>query len=207
MELVLPERLRARLELLYGQMEEAYAAVARKLAFSCEGCPDNCCDSYFQHHTYVEWVYLREGLAALPVDRRREIERHAAEYLQAVAAAESRGERPQVMCPLNEGGLCILYQHRMLVCRTHGVPARMRRPDGQILQFPGCFRCQELVEEREKAGAEIDAVERTPLLLQLVDIENELLHFRRHVYPKVKLTIADMIVKGPPAVTSAHCEP
>ena len=49
---------------LYRRMEEAYDKVAVSLNFSCAGCPDNCCDSFFQHHTYIEWAFLWEGLAA-----------------------------------------------------------------------------------------------------------------------------------------------
>ena len=35
---------------LYAEMEVAYDKIATLLEFSCRQCPDNCCDSYFQHH-------------------------------------------------------------------------------------------------------------------------------------------------------------
>jgi len=204
-ELVLPEHLAERIAGLYARMEEDYNKVARALGFSCVGCPDNCCDSYFQHHTYAEWAYLWRGLRMMSDEKQEKIRQWAVKFREKSRQAESRGERPQVMCPLNENGLCVLYAHRLLVCRTHGVPARMRRPDGQILRFPGCFRCQELVDEREKTGLKTPSVERTLLLTELVKIEEELLEYRRQLYPKVKMTIADMILEGPPTIPP-HCE-
>ena len=51
---------------LYRRMEEAYDKVAGELNFSCAGCPDNCCDSFFLHHTYIEWGYRWEGLLKVP---------------------------------------------------------------------------------------------------------------------------------------------
>lgn len=200
-ELVLPDDLAEKVANLYSRMEEDYDKVARVLGFSCEGCPDNCCDSYFQHHTYTEWAYLWRGLKMLPASELTQIEEWAENSIVECSRAEAKGERPQVMCPLNEKGLCTLYAHRLLVCRTHGVPAVMRRPDGKNLHFPGCFRCQDIVE---KLGEEeIPFVERTTLLRQLVVIEDELLEQRRHLYPKIKMTIAEMIVKGPPVIPAA----
>lgn len=206
-ELVLPEPLAGRMEQLYTRMAADYAVVARALQFGCEGCPDNCCDSYFLHHTYAEWAFLWQGLRQLPMETQARVRLRAEQYRQECSLARDRGERPQVMCPLNEDGLCILYNHRLLVCRTHGVPARMRRPDGQVLEFPGCFRCQEIVEEREKKqGLKTPRVERTPLLMELVKLEDELLGYRRQVFPKVKLTIAEMIVVGPPMLSPTCLE-
>jgi hypothetical protein len=197
-ELLLPGHLVGRLCELYKQMEVQYDAVAGALDFGCDGCPDNCCDSYFQHHTYAEWAYLWLGFTQLQEGRRQQVLARANEYMDGCRLAESCGERPQIMCPLNENGRCILYAHRLLVCRTHGVPARMRRPDGRVLQFPGCFRCQELVVKREEAGLKTPHVQRTPLLLELVKVEDEFLEQKRSDYPRVKLTIAEMLLKGPP---------
>lgn len=204
-ELTLPEHLAERIAELYGRMEDDYNRVAKAIDFSCRGCPDNCCDSYFLHHSYAEWAYLWRGLRRLEAEKLEKVRKRAKTYQEECRQAEEKGERPLVMCPLNEEGLCILYAHRLLVCRTHGVPARMRRPDGRLLQFPGCFRCQELVGEREKTGVKTPGVDRTPLLTELARVEEELLHYQRNLYPKVRMTIADMILAGPPAVPP-HCE-
>ncbi len=204
-EIILSERQLQELEDIYRQLQVQYRKVAEELDFSCSGCPDNCCDSYFQHHTYTEWAHLFMGFMQLEPARQELILEKARQHLQQSERQLAAGQRPQVMCPLNDEGLCTLYGHRLLVCRTHGVPAKMTRPDGQRLQFPGCFRCQEIVEARHD-GQPPCRVERTPLLRRLALLENELLENRRHLVPRVKMTIAEMLVKGPPAIPRPQCE-
>jgi hypothetical protein len=191
---ILQPELAAKIADLYDRMEKAYDIVARQLDFSCDGCPDNCCDSYFQHHTYVEWAYLWQGLMALAPERRKEIENRAAEYGAACERALARDERPQVMCPLNDEGRCGLYQHRLMICRMHGVPSSLTFPNGKVQRFPGCFRCQEIVGER----LAVPTVERAPLFRGLAALEQEFLGPLQGELPKVKKTIADMILLGPP---------
>lgn len=178
---------------LYRRMEQAYDIVARQLDFTCDGCPDNCCDSYFQHHTYLEWAYLREGLDGLAPEQRREVEKRAAGYVAASEEALAMEERPGIMCPLNEEGRCLLYRHRLMICRMHGVPSSLTFPNGRKQTFPGCFRCQELVSDRPA----VPTVERAPLFKELVALEQELLVGRQGQLPKVKKTIAEMILREP----------
>lgn len=205
-EVVLSGHLSEEIRKIYEEMESGYDAVAKALKFSCDGCPDNCCDSYFLHHTYTEWSYLWQGLRQVSEAKQEEIMERAREYILACEKAEALGERPQVMCPLNEEGRCILYSHRLMVCRTHGVPASMRRPDGQQLNFPGCFRCQKIVSKKFVHDSEAPHMERTPLLQRLVAVERELMGEKLHLYPRVKLTIAQMLIQGPPAIPVPHCE-
>lgn len=199
-EITLSPDDKRELEDIYTELQKEYERLAGSLQFSCSGCPDNCCDSYFLHHTYTEWAYLWEGVRALEQKDQDTLIERAKEYLTACARAELQGERPQVMCPVNDDGRCRLYRHRLLVCRTHGVPAKITRPDGQSLEFPGCFRCQEIVKDQGLETVLIP-VERTPLLRRLALLENKLLYMKRHLQPKVKLTIAEMLVKGPPELS------
>jgi hypothetical protein len=204
-EVVLPEKLLKQLRTIYEKLEREYDAVAGQLGFSCVGCPDNCCDSYFLHYTYTEWAFLWLGYGRLDPVEQKDILKKSQNYIKQSDAAKKSGERPLVMCPLNKGGLCVLYEYRLLVCRTHGVPAALTRPDGQKLQFPGCFRCQEVVQGRY--GKVLPPhVERTPLLREFVLLEDDLFDNRRSLVPKVKMTIAEMIVKGPPVVPILHCQ-
>lgn len=196
-EVVLSEQQVRELEDIYEKLQQEYARVAAALDFSCSGCPDNCCDSYFLHHTYAEWAHLWRGIRQLGPERQRTLVARARTYLAQCTEAMAAGRRPQVMCPLNEYGLCVVYEHRLLVCRTHGVPATMTRADGQTLRFPGCFRCQEIVEGLSERPPH---VARTPLLTRLALLENELLDNKRHLLPKVKMTIAEMLVQGPPTL-------
>jgi len=195
--------LTEELRVLYEDMEKAYDGVAHILGHGCDGCPDNCCDSYFLHHTYIEWAYLWQGVAALPDEERKALLAKAKAYELEAQKLIALGERPKIMCPLNQEGKCALYKHRLMVCRTHGVPASMTRPDGKRLTFPGCFRCQDLVEDRGLAENEIPLMERTDLLKRLVLLEQEFLSGKRHIVPKVKRTIGSMLISGPPDLP--HC--
>jgi hypothetical protein len=204
-EVILSEQMVKELEDIYEKLQQEYEKVAGLLNFSCSGCPDNCCDSYFLHHTYAEWAYLWQGIRQLEPKRQQTLIARAKSYIEQCERDLAAGQRPQIMCPLNEEGLCALYEHRLLVCRTHGVPATMTRPDGQILRFPGCFRCQDIVDVQYDQE-QPPHVERTVLLRKLALLENELLENKRHLMPKVKITIAEMLVKGPPAIPRLHCE-
>jgi hypothetical protein len=183
-----------QLEELYHDMEAAYAQTAKAINFSCSGCPDNCCDSYFMHHTYTEWAYLWNGLKTLEEGLLQKITEKAAQYVVASEAALAKGEHPQSMCPLNTDGLCSLYPYRLMICRLHGVPATFTRPDGEKIDFPGCFQCQEHISAKNS----ITPLDRTQFFRRLVELEIRLLGHKRMTAPKVKLTIAQMIVKGPP---------
>lgn len=192
---MIPKKFAMQLAALYSDMEAAYDEAARALGLSCQDCPDNCCDSFFYHHTYIEWAYLWEGLKALPAAKREEILGRAAAYEEESEKILAEGGRPQLMCPLNEDGLCVLYPHRLMICRLHGVPSALTRPDGQSLRFPGCFRCQGIVGEEE-----VSALDRTPLLQRLASLEMKWLGPRRRALPKVKMTITRMLAEGPPAL-------
>ena len=85
-----------------------------------------------------------------------------------------------------------------MICRTHGVPATLTRPDGQSLRFPGCFRCQEVVSASFAVATAAPAMDRTILYQRLAQLETRFLGDRRGLLPKIKLTIAEMIVGGPP---------
>ena len=203
MKFMLSSEIIAQVSQLFEDMEEAYAVVASKLQLSCTGCSDNCCDSYFLHHTYLEWAYLWYGMEKLSKEKRQEIIGRAEEYTRKCEECLEKDIRPRLMCPLNENGRCVLYQYRLMVCRTHGVPATMIRPDGKRLSFPGCFVSQELVENRFTDKTDVPAMERTELLRRMVILEQNILDGKRHLVPKVKMTIAEMIVAGPPTIP--HC--
>lgn len=205
-EILLPPELTQEIAEIFRELQQEYDKVADQVPLTCQGCPDNCCDSYFQHHTYSEWAYLWQGLRKLddePLDR---IMERAREYVEKSKEMQIRGERPQLMCPLNEDGLCVLYQQRMLICRMHGIPATLTRPDGQCLRFPGCFRCQEIVDERYEQETDAPSTDRSLLFRRMAALESRLMGEMHHLHPKVKKTIAEMIVQGPPSVKTPHCE-
>lgn len=188
-----------RLNDLYARMDQAYAASAQAIGLSCAGCADSCCESLFRHHTYVEWTALAQGLAALAPARQQDI-RAAAEGWLRVHQNALPGARPRVPCPLcveQDGGLaCGLYEHRPMVCRLHGVPNFLVRPDGQRVAFPGCDRAQQLAKTCEPA-----LLDRSPLLTELARLEMDLLgRERMGKLRRVDLTIAEMILLGSPRI-------
>lgn len=192
---LLPAQAFRKLAALYAEMQDAYAAHAQAMGLTCDLCEDNCCTSYFQHHTRIEWAYLLRGLAELPENIRHSYQNRARRYVRQSREILLAGNRPAIMCPLNEDGRCGLYSHRLMICRLHGVPNRLRYPDGRMLDFPGCYRSQTICE---RTGS-IPIFDRTPLYAKLMELEIQFVGPGRiRSLPKVDLTLAEMIVAGPP---------
>lgn len=201
MKKLTPKAAFRKMAALYKRMADGYSEAADSMGLTCEGCTDNCCYSFFQHHTYIEWAYLWEGLNQLPQGQRDEFIRRSEEYVQQAQIALQKGEKPHIMCPLNmEDGRCGLYRHRLMICRMHGVPNLMTRPDGRSVTFPGCWRCQEITEELEAEGKQVPMVDRTPLYKGLAQLEMAFVGRNLRALPKVDHTIAEMIVLGPPTL-------
>ncbi|MBU1003744.1 MAG: hypothetical protein KKE73_14620 [Proteobacteria bacterium] len=183
-----------RLEALYARMQQAYDSTVADTGFSCQDCENNCCTSYFQHHTYVEWTFLFKGLDTLAPDKREAYMLRAQDYQRQAQAALLKGERPSAMCPLNDDGLCGLYRHRLMICRLHGVPHQLAGRMGQVTDYPGCFRFPQ--------GTSVTPLDRTPLYRDLARLEMDFLGPRLAQLPKVNLTLAEMMVQGPPKITN-----
>lgn len=190
----MPENLFQRLQQLYADMEQEYDRISSQVGLTCSGCPDNCCTSFFQHHTHVEWAYLWKGIQTLPENRVNEIRAKAKEYLRVAEEMIARQRVPNVMCPLNAEGLCSLYKHRLMICRLHGVPNQFTLPNGQTKSFPGCFRCQEILADQTAPPM----LERTDFYRRLAELEMDYLRDLPMRPAKVRLTLAEMINQGPP---------
>lgn len=192
----------ARLAELYADMERAYAETAHATGLTCAGCEDNCCRTHFQHHTHVEWAYLWKGMLALPESRRAEYLRRAHDVVAQCEAARAAGVVPRVMCPVNDDGLCGLYAHRLMICRMHGTRNVLLRPDGQRQVFRGCHRFCGLTDGQPDEA--VPTLDRTPFYRRLAELEME--HCAKgagkgsspRVSPRVSLTLAEMLVYGPP---------
>jgi len=176
-------------------MEQAYERAAVALHLSCRDCDDNCCDSLFHHHTRCEWAYLWQGLRAMDSSQKAAVMERARSYVAGLAAVPA-GTHRYLPCPLLSEGRCLVYRHRLMICRLHGVPSQMLRPDGRRLHFPGCYRCQQICAQQPQLLRH--AVERTGFLQRLARLERELSSAPAPHMPRPRLTIAEMIVKGPP---------
>lgn len=179
-------------------MEQAYGRCATAAGLSCEGCENNCCTSFFQHHTYLEWAYLWRGLQELPPARRDIFVKKARAYVAEARESLASGRLPSSMCPLNEEGLCALYAHRLMICRLHGTRNVFVLPDGARQEFPGCWRFSALPCAAEGNEESCPTLDRTPLYQELAALELEFLRRAGRPMPRPDLTLAEMIVLGPP---------
>lgn len=177
----------ARLQLLYADMDRAYRQVVEAYGFTCRGCRDNCCWSRFHHHTIVEYLELQNGLERLTPHRRERIRARADLAVQLPADRRSP-------CPLLQGGRCLLYDHRPMICRLHGIPHRLERPNGPVLAGDGCTAFHAC------CGPARQRLDRTPFYRQLAVLERNL---RAEIgfSARVKLTVAEMIVAMAPEVS------
>ncbi|MFP4084383.1 MAG: hypothetical protein ACLFP9_01185 [Desulfonatronovibrio sp.] len=191
---LMPRVVFQRLSNLYTRMEDAYRVTAEQTGFTCMDCPDNCCSSFFRHHTRVEWAYFIKGLDQAPQPQRQRIFDRAEDYMAQARTALAQGRTPEIMCPVNENGLCTLYSYRLMICRLHGVPTFHSRPDGRILEFPGCFRSQ----EKTAGMKDYPKLDRTGFYQELAALEQAFTGPRIARLPRVNLTLAEMIVHGSP---------
>lgn len=181
-------------------MEEAYEACAAQAGLSCTGCERNCCTSFFRHHTYVEWAFLWRGLNGMDKTERKLLVDRAEDYLTQTRIAMAADVAPSAMCPLNEKGLCVLYSHRLMICRMHGTRNVFSLPDGGQRFFPGCARFVELPCAAPGQEADTPCLDRTPFYTELAALETMFLQRAGRPLPRVNLTIAEMMVLGPPRI-------
>ncbi|MFZ0242529.1 MAG: hypothetical protein WAL90_12860 [Desulfobacterales bacterium] len=177
-----------RLERVFAAMDQAYKSAADRYGFECNGCGENCCRTLFYHHTMIEFLYFSAGFRSLEREVRLALSARAEAFGQAVRATVKNGSFPRHMCPVNEADRCRLYAFRPMICRLHGIPSDLQRPDGETLQTPGCAvfadSCGHLAQV---------VFDRTPFYRELAGIEQDL---RRDVPPvgKIKMTVAEMIL-------------
>lgn len=171
-----------RLRSLFGEMDRAWDQAAGAAGFACEGCADNCCRTRFYHHTWGEFLLLREAFRALPASEKAAAQRRA----EAVVRAQRADER--AMCPLNRGGRCQVYDGRPMICRLHGIPSAFRRPDGNAVQSPGCGDYHRKISESKAVP-----MDRTRHYQELARLEGELKSALGQ-RERIRMTVAEMVL-------------
>jgi hypothetical protein len=180
-----------RLKQAFQRMDDAYRKASAYYDFYCSGCEDNCCRTCFHHHTFLEFFYIFKGFEGLSSEKRREI-RQKAEFVSSQSLElKRRGETIHLMCPLNEKGLCLLYEYRPMICRLHGISHELHRPDGQILYGDGCDVFMKISEKKEN-----DRFDRTPFYKEIAMLEKELRE-KIKIFQKVKMTVSQMLIHFP----------
>ncbi len=166
---------------LYARMDQAYAEIAGKLDFNCQNCSDNCCHQTFYHFTWIEYLYLLQGMAGMP-----EADRNA--VLNDCRANCRAGPCQRPVCGANRQGLCRIYRHRPMICRLHGIAYRLTRPDKSQIRGPGCFRFEACKDQGEPL--ELD---RTEFYATMADLEQQL---RRKIgiSTRLKMTVSQMLL-------------
>lgn len=83
------------------------------------------CDACCRHLSIfaVEAAAIRAALNELPPEK------------AALIRAKAQGLREDSPCPLLHDGLCLLYQARPVICRTHGLPLLLLRDGEKSIDF------------------------------------------------------------------------
>ncbi len=169
----------------FEEMDRAYADAAGRAGLDCTGCGDSCCFQKFSHYTLAEYISLREGLKTLTPDLLQTIVSAAVR----VSMLHGQGEE-RVLCPLCREGQCLLYGHRPMICRLHGVPHVLHRPGAPSQEGPGCHRYQERVAA--SGGTEV-RLDRTPHYTKIASIEIRL-RADLQARERICMTVAEMIL-------------
>jgi Fe-S-cluster containining protein len=108
--------LLARVDEMCGQTAKRFDS-----RISCRPGCDACCRhlSVFA----VEAAALHRALCLLP--------EQSAVFIRQAASVSP----PDAPCPLLHGGLCLLYQARPIICRTHGLPLLVNRDGASGIDF------------------------------------------------------------------------
>jgi Fe-S-cluster containining protein len=186
--MILPSDMQSSVALLFQQLDQAYDQSAKQSRFVCSGCRNNCCLTRFYHHTLIEVLTIHAGLCALPADQSMRIRAAAESAIKKMTERQRHQEPVSVMCPLNEKERCVLYEQRPMICRLHGIPHVLRRPDGRTRTGPGC---DDFYRQCGRGAAA--PLDRTSLYMAMADLEQRLrekLNFRQ----KIKMTVAEIIV-------------
>lgn len=165
----------ARLEALSDKVDAFFSRVASRTALACRpGCAACCVPGLGV--TRVEADRLRAHLAGLAAERRDELR------------ARARRGDPARCVALEPDGRCGVYEARPLVCRSHGVPVRVR--DGRGLPVVGA--CELNFGPEALAGvADADVLDQATLSTVLGAIE--LAHARALGVPPAREALADVL--------------
>jgi len=179
-----------RLEHLYSEMDRAWETTASLYGFKCNGCDENCCETEFHHHTLIEKAYLIKGFNQLPPPAAVGVKKRTKKVQTKRNIAAKKGESIRIMCPLNQGGKCILYKFRPMICRLHGIPHELRKPGCLPVLSPGCKAGSNLFN-----AAGYIQFDRTPFYIEMAKIEKEYQGLMDNKVIRNRETIAQILVK------------
>jgi Fe-S-cluster containining protein len=180
---------RDRLVSSYAAMDEAYADSAAAYGFECSGCEDSCCLTRFYHHTWAEFLFLVEGLKSVDREMARDVFEQARIADRMERESRNTGDPLRAMCPLNQDGLCRVYDFRPMICRLHGIPHELRKPGQDPVYGPGCK-----VFAGQCGHIPYVSFDRTPFYRELAALEQDV-RKALGINEKIRMTIAQMVLQ------------
>ena len=175
----------SKLKALYAEMDRQYERAASYYGFVCRGCDENCCRTRFYHYTLLEYLYIIEGFKRLSAEIRRESRNRALRVYNKMTEENTPFGQ---MCPLNFEERCILYEHRPMICRLHGIPHEFRKPGSATQYHQGCNAFH-----HRHQGKSYFAFDRTPLYFKIAQLEKDIKAAMK-MTNKIKLTVAEMLI-------------
>ncbi len=176
------EQFFTKLKKLYDEMDKEYKEAADKHKFKCESCKDNCCKTFFFHHTYIEAYYFIEKLKRLKSKEYQSVVLKAKQNIQ-------KNQKESYSCPVFVDEKCILYEARPLICRLHGIPYKFTNfVSNETKKGQGClFFSKTAIHTNEIF------LDRTKIYHDLMKLE---VAFRKekNFTKKIKMTITDFIL-------------
>lgn len=130
----------ARVDAFFARVEARHGGEMRCAA----GC-DDCCHARLSV-TGVEAAVIAAHVAAMAPEARARV--------AALAARPVMDEAPPRCAALDDDGRCTIYDARPLVCRSHGVPIRLRAPGA----LPVVQACRLNFTARGPGAADADCV-------------------------------------------------
>lgn len=161
----------SRIDILCAEIHRKYSE-----SITCrKGC-DSCC-----RHFSVSWVEaVSLALAA------RSLSGEQLDFLRNHATSSAN----QDICPLLVDGACILYAHRPIICRTHGLPILIRQ--GTDMRVDYCPR--NFTHTKTLSGSGIVDLDRLNETLAAVNLLFITRYFHGKEPPKERVSIVEALM-------------
>jgi Fe-S-cluster containining protein len=166
------QKLIAEVEQLCFEIRQRYG-----LYITCKkACPGNCCQRHISVFPIEAFAFARALLQLSPEQASR-IQRKAEQ-------ASSLGP-----CPLLEDGVCLLYDSRAIICRTHGYPILSEYNGHQSIGF-----CHRNFKNLSSISADW-TIALAPLNKYLIALNRRFIcEFVGRLLPADRLTIAEALL-------------
>lgn len=141
-----------------------------------KGCPGNCCQRHITVFAIEGFAFARALLQLSPGQANRI--QHQARH------ATSFGP-----CPLLEGGACLMYHSRAIICRTHGYPISSEYRGHQSVGF-----CHRNFKDRSSIAADW-TIALAPLNTNLMELNRRFLdEIAGRLLTADRLTVAEALL-------------